>query len=102
MVYLVALEEPDACGCVTLLPLMNADDTDMSNQDDKSVVNIRFTSRLQLLRSAPMSSWIAISKDESHIIAVGKTFMEADEIARQSGEPDYFLAKTPDAWLPRA
>jgi hypothetical protein len=58
--------------------------------------------RLQLLRSAPMNSWVAVSKDESKIIATGKTFMEADELAKRSGEKDYFLTKTPDAWMRRA
>jgi hypothetical protein len=58
--------------------------------------------RLELLRSAPLNSWIALSKDESKIVATGKTFMEADASAKQSGEKDYFLTRTPDAWLPRA
>ena len=58
--------------------------------------------RLELLRSAPMNRWIALSKDESKIIAIGKTFMEADAAAKESGEKDYFLTRTPDIWLPRA
>lgn len=58
--------------------------------------------RLELLRSAPMNSWVALSKDESKIIATGKTFTEADELAKRSGEKDYFLTKTPDAWMRRA
>lgn len=58
--------------------------------------------RLELLRSAPMNSWIALSRDESKIVAIGKTFMEADDAAKQAGEKDYFLTRTPDTWLPRA
>lgn len=58
--------------------------------------------RLELLRSAPLNSWIALSGDETQIVAVGKTFMEADEIAKKSGQTDYFLTKTPDEWLPRS
>jgi hypothetical protein len=58
--------------------------------------------RLELLLSAPMNSWIALSKDESRIVAVGKTFMEADASAKQAGEEGYFLTRTPDTWLPRA
>jgi hypothetical protein len=58
--------------------------------------------RLELLRSAPMNSWIALSADESRIVAIGSTFMEADEAAKRTGEQGYFLTKTPDSWLPRA
>lgn len=58
--------------------------------------------RLELLRSAPMNSWIALSADESRIVATGRTFTEADEAAKKTGEQGYFLTKTPDSWLPRA
>ena len=60
------------------------------------------SSRLELLRSAPMNSWLALSSDETRIIAVGKTFMEADAIAKKSGEQNYVLTRTPDVWLSRA
>ena len=59
------------------------------------------TPRLELLRSAPLDSWIALSADETHIVATGKTFMEADSAAKRSGEKGYFLLKTPTSWLPR-
>jgi hypothetical protein len=58
--------------------------------------------RLELLRSAPMNTWIAISADESRIVATGSTFMEADEAAKKAGEEGYFLTRTPNSWLPRA
>lgn len=58
--------------------------------------------RLNLLRSAPLNSWIALSADETRIIATGSTFLEADEAAKKTGEQGYFLTKTPDVWLPRA
>jgi hypothetical protein len=58
--------------------------------------------RLELLRSAPMNTWIALSADESRIVAIGSTFMEADEAAKKTGEEGYFLTKTPESWLPRA
>lgn len=57
--------------------------------------------RVELLRSAPLDSWIALSADETRIVAVGKTFIEADTAARETGEQDYYLTKTPDVWLPR-
>jgi hypothetical protein len=58
--------------------------------------------RLELLRSAPLNTWLALSADETRIVATGKTFVEADEAAKKSGEEGYFLTKTPHAWLPRA
>jgi hypothetical protein len=58
--------------------------------------------RLELLRSAPMNTWIALSADESRIVATGSTFMEADNAAKKTGEEGYFLTKTPNSWLPRA
>jgi hypothetical protein len=58
-------------------------------------------SRLQLLRSAPLDSWIAMSQDETRIVAVGNTLMEADAAAKLTGEESYFLTRTPEVWLPR-
>jgi hypothetical protein len=58
--------------------------------------------RLELLRSAPLNTWLAISGDESRIIATGRTFIEADEAAKMTREEGYFLTKTPEAWMPRA
>jgi hypothetical protein len=49
-----------------------------------------------------MNTWIALSADETRIIATGSTFVEADEAAKKTGEAGYFMTKTPDAWLPRA
>lgn len=57
--------------------------------------------RLELLRGAPLNSWIALSGDETQILAIADTFMEADAIARKSGRTDYFLLRTPDAWVSR-
>jgi hypothetical protein len=56
--------------------------------------------RLETLRSAPMDSWIAISEDESRIIAVGKTYSEASEKSDAAGEPDSIILKTPTVWEP--
>ena len=57
--------------------------------------------RVELLRSAPKNSWVAMSSDESRIITTGKTFLEVDAAAKQAGETDYFITRTPDAWLNR-
>lgn len=58
--------------------------------------------RVELLRNAPKDSWVALSEDETEIVAIGSTFMEADAIAKNSGAQNYVLTRTPDEWLSRA
>jgi len=58
--------------------------------------------RLELLRSAPMNSWLALSADETRIVAIGNTFMEADAIAKEAGEKNFVITRTPDMWTSRA
>ncbi len=59
------------------------------------------SSRLELLRNAPKNSWVALSADETRIVAIGATFLEADIIAKKSGAQNYMLTRTPDAWISR-
>jgi hypothetical protein len=54
--------------------------------------------RLDVLRSAPPNAWIAISEDESRIIAVGADFGEVSDKADEAGEPDAIILKTPPVW----
>ena len=56
--------------------------------------------RIQALRSAPLDAWIALSEDESHIIATGMTYEEAVEQSERAGVPDPIIIKTPVKWLP--
>jgi len=57
--------------------------------------------RVELLRSVPEDSWVAMSIDETRIIAVGPSFAEADKAARDAGATDYFITRSPDAWSNR-
>jgi hypothetical protein len=57
--------------------------------------------RVELLGGAPLNSWVALSADETHIVAIGNTFVEANETAKNSGERNYVLVRTPDAWVSR-
>jgi hypothetical protein len=56
--------------------------------------------RVELLRNAPPDSWIALSEDETTIIAVGATYEEVVRKAEQAGVSDPVLLKTPRVWLP--
>ena len=56
--------------------------------------------RLQLLRSAPLDSWIALSEDESRIVATATTYSEVVERSERAGVSDPIILKTPKEWPP--
>ncbi|HMC32387.1 MAG TPA: DUF5678 domain-containing protein [Candidatus Angelobacter sp.] len=58
------------------------------------------TARLELLRSAPLNSWVALSQDESRIVATGTTYSEVVELSERAGETDPLIIKTPEQWSP--
>jgi hypothetical protein len=56
--------------------------------------------RLEALRSAPLNSWIALSEDESTIVAVAATYMDVIKQTEAAGIDDPVILKTPESWLP--
>lgn len=56
--------------------------------------------RLNLLRSAPLNKWIALSDDESKIVAVGETYGEVSTLSDSAGVSDPVILKTPQEWVP--
>ncbi len=56
--------------------------------------------RLELLRSAPLNKWIALSEDESKIVAIGETYSEVSERSDHAGVADPVILKTPQQWAP--
>jgi hypothetical protein len=56
--------------------------------------------RIAALRSAPLDAWVALSDDESKIIATGATYEEAALGSDRAGVPDPIIIKTPAKWLP--
>ena len=46
------------------------------------------TARLEALRSAPLDRWVALSQDETRIVAVGQTFSEVSAKCDEAGEKD--------------
>jgi hypothetical protein len=56
--------------------------------------------RLKALSSAPLNSWIALSEDESTIVAVGATYSEVSRRSDEAGVPDPVILKTPSEWHP--
>ncbi len=57
--------------------------------------------RLELLKSAPLGSWIALSADETRIVASGKNLIDVVRNCEAAGEQDPIMLKTPSAWAPR-
>jgi hypothetical protein len=54
--------------------------------------------RAQMLLGAKPNSWVALSGDESKVVGTGSTYREAVDVARQNGEEDPLLIKTPEEW----
>jgi hypothetical protein len=57
-------------------------------------------SRVDALRLAPLNSWVALSEDESKVIASGVTYEEVVSATERLGVADPIIVKTPSAWLP--
>ncbi len=58
------------------------------------------TTRGELLRTAPLDSWVALSKDETRITASGATYEEVSKLLDDAGDQDSVILKTPKVWLP--
>ncbi len=56
--------------------------------------------RLKALKSAPMDSWIALSSDETEVVASASTFEEVSAKIEESGLADLVVLKTPKYWAP--
>jgi hypothetical protein len=55
-------------------------------------------SRLAVLRTAPLDRWIALSADESRLIAAADTFEEIVIAVEKSGEADPVILRVPPDW----
>ena len=54
----------------------------------------------ELLREGPRDCWIALTEDESKIVARGETMREAVEEARKHGVEDPIVLLVPKTWIP--
>jgi hypothetical protein len=55
--------------------------------------------RFEALKSAPLNSWVALSEDESRIVAVGASYEDVVAQSENLGVSDPVLVKTPESWL---
>ena len=58
--------------------------------------------RAAALLAAPLDRWVALSPDQTRVIAVGATFEEAVREAEKLGVTDPVMVKTPEDWIPRS
>ena len=58
--------------------------------------------RSEALRKAPLDSWVALSADETRVVAVGASYEEVTAKLGRMGDTDSIILKTPSAWLPLA
>ena len=56
--------------------------------------------RVVALRSAPLNSWVALSEDESRVVATGATYEEVVKKSEEAGFAEPILIKTPLQWMP--
>ena len=56
--------------------------------------------RFEALKAAPLDSWVALSEDETKIVATGKTYEEVVQVSEQAGVSEPIIIKTPKQWLP--
>jgi len=56
--------------------------------------------RLEVLKSAPLDTWIALTEDESRIVATGSSYEEVVRNSEIAGISDPILIKTPKVWMP--
>ena len=57
------------------------------------------TLRSEALRGAPLDSWIALTEDETRVIATGATYSEVSKQLDDAGIEDSIIIKTPPSWI---
>jgi hypothetical protein len=50
-----------------------------------------------LLKDIPRGAWVAISSDQTHVVAFGAEMREVLEEAREKGEQDPIILRVPEA-----
>jgi hypothetical protein len=57
--------------------------------------------RLAVLEKAPLNKWIALSADETSIVAEGNTFEEVAAKVEALEDEDILMIRVPPDWTPR-
>ena len=65
-------------------------------------MDMMIEARFEALKSAPLDTWVALSEDETKVVAVGASYDEAVKKSENAGVSDPVLVKIPKAWAPIA
>jgi len=57
------------------------------------------TPRSEALLAAPLDSWVALTDDETRVIATGATYEEVSKRLDEAEVADSIIIKTPKSWL---
>jgi hypothetical protein len=60
---------------------------------------LKNTARSEALRGAPLDSWVALTEDETRVIATGATYEEVSKRLDEGKVVDSIIIKTPKSWL---
>jgi TPP-dependent indolepyruvate ferredoxin oxidoreductase alpha subunit len=69
---------------------------DAMKQDDQTAA------RVAALSQAPLNSWIALSDDETRLVAHGTTYQAVADHLDKLGDDTSVILKTPPSWHPLA
>lgn len=58
--------------------------------------------RVSALSGAPLNAWVALSDDETTLVATGATYQEVADQLDQMGDQTSVIVRTPPSWLPLA
>jgi hypothetical protein len=62
----------------------------------------QFVARVAALSQAPLNSWIALSDDETRLIAHGTSYQAVADQLDRLGDQTSIILKTPPSWHPLA
>ena len=62
--------------------------------------NAAIEARVAALRQAPLNAWIALSDDETKLVAQGTTYQDVVNALDAMGDDSAVILRTPPNWLP--
>ena len=64
--------------------------------------NAQTDARVAALLTAPLNAWIALSDDETRLVAEGETYQDVVDKLDKIGDDSSVILKTPPNWRPLA
>jgi hypothetical protein len=61
---------------------------------------LQASARVEALRAAPRDAWIALSDDETKVVATGNSYQEVAGELDRMGDNSSVVLKTPTCWRP--